>query len=340
MSAWRDGEQLAEQVPLDSGQIDWTADGQIPGRLDLTVPSPWAPRAVTDALAVYGQRLLVQQTITLADGETAAVTLGWWLVQGWQHAPPAVAVEGLSLEQLIADYRFTSPYRRPSGATFAGELRAMLSGVLPVDASAVADRGLPASLTQDWEEDRLAAVRALGSNWPVDLRVDDDGVLVATDQRQVVDPAHVTWRHGTADAYVTIGGGGLRDDMFNAVVARGEKPNGTPVQATVVDNDPNSPTHYYGPFGRRPRFYESPLIATKDQARATARTMLRRELRRTATVTVEAPPDPRVELLDTATVVDELGVARTGLVTRISLPLTVNDGAAQYEIGVERAAGS
>lgn len=334
VSSWRDGEQLAEAVPVDSGEIEADYAGQVPGRLDLTVPSPWAPQTATDPLGVYGQQLHVSQVLTLPDGSEASVQLGWWLVQGWQHEPPAVSVEGLSLDQLIADYRFTSPYRRPAGATYAGQLAEILSGVLPVDTSAMANRPLPGSLTQDWEEDRLAAVRTIGTNWPADLRVDDDGVLVATPPRAEVDPPHITWQHGTAGAYVSIGGGGLRDEMWNAVVARGQRPDGTPVQAFASDKNPDSPTRYGGPFGRRPRFYESPLITSKDTARTTARTVLARELRRTATVTVDAPPDPRIELLDTAAVVDAAGVRRVGLVTRLRLPLTVNDGAAQYEIGL------
>lgn len=336
VDAVRDGETIAEDIPLDAGTLEVTADANVPGRLSLSFPSLWAPTKATDPLAVYGQRLTIRQVLK-AGAEEWTVDLGQYLIQAWDHEQPSVDVEALSLEQRIADYRFSTPYRRPGGATFAGQLGAICKGVLPVDTSAMTNRSLPASVTEDWEEDRLGAVRAIQTNWPCDLRVDEDGVLVATPERTVASTPDVEWTHGEANAYVSTGGNGLRDEMFNAVVARGENANGSPVQASAVDDDPSSPTYFYGPFGRRQRFYASPLITTRDEARAAARTVLKRELRRSAQVTVTAPPDPRIEMLDTARVTLDDGQTFTGLVTDISLPLTPLEGAATYTIGIERA---
>lgn len=336
IDSYFDGEVIAEDVPLDSGVMEVTADSNVPVRLDLTFPSEWAPRTQADPLAVYGQRLVVRQVIGIGNDEWT-VDLGQYRVQGWDHEAPAVSVEALSLEQIIADYRFDSPYKRPGGATFAGQLGAICKGLLPVDTSALTNRSLPASLTTDWTEDRMAAVRAVQTNWPCDLRVDEDGVLVATPVRTVAATPDVEWQHGEANAYITTGGAGLRDDIYNAVVARGERANGTPVQATVVDDDPTSPTYFYGPYGRRQRFYESPLITSVSEAQAAARSVLRKERRRAATVVVTAPPDPRVEMLDTARVTLADGTTYTGLVTDISLPLTPLEGPATYTVGIEVA---
>ena len=263
VQATYDGEHLAD-VDVDAATLDWTADTPVPGRLDLTCPSMWQPATPTDPLAVFGQRLTVLYTVGVG-GQEWSVPLGQFRVQGWDHATPAVTVEALSLEQLILDYRFDSPYQRPSGATFASTLRGLCAGLLPVDTTAMTDRALPGSLTTDWEEDRMAAVRSLAAAWPADLRVDPDGVLVATPERVVQSSPHVSWVHGQANAYVSLGGGALRDEVYNAVVARGEKADGSPVQATAVDNNPASPTYFYGPYGRRQRFYESPLITTQAQ---------------------------------------------------------------------------
>lgn len=334
VTAEYDGETTLDDLPLDSGVLEATADANVPGRLDLSVPSQYAPRSWRDPLNIFGQRLSVRQVLAIGNQEWT-VNLGVFRIQGYEHQPPAVAVEALSLEQIIADYRFDSPYQRPGGATYASTLAALCSGLLPVDTSAMTDKALPSSLTTDWEEDRLAAVRALQTNWPCDLRVDPDGVLVATPERTVQAEPHVTWTHGQADAYVALGGSGLRDDIYNAVVARGEKADGTPVQATEVDRNPASPTYFYGPYGRRQRFYESPLITTTAQAVTAARTVLRREKRRSSVVVVTAPPDPRVEMLDTARVTTDTGDTYTGLVTSISLPLTPLEGAATYEVAVD-----
>lgn len=335
VDALYDGDLIAEDIPLDAGTLEVTADANVPGRLSLTFPSMWAPRTARDPLAVYGQRLTVRQVLTVGP-EEFTVDLGQYRIQAWDHETPAVEVEALSLEQILADYRLNAPYKRPSGATFASTLTGLCKGLLPVDTSELTDRALPASLVTDWEEDRLSAVRAIQTNWPCDLRVDEDGVLVASPVRTVGTP-DVEWTHGESNAFVSTGGSGLRDDMFNSVVARGEKADGTPIQSTVVDSDPTSPTYFYGPYGRRQRFYESPLITTKEQATSAAKTVLKRELRRSAVVTVTAPPDPRIEMLDTARVTLDDGQSYTGLVTDISLPLTPLEGAATYTIGIAEA---
>lgn len=332
VTAEYDGETTLDDVPLDAGVLEVTADANIPGRLDLSLPSEYAPRVWHDPINIFGQRLSVRQVLSIGSQEWT-VPLGVYRIQGYDHQPPSVAVEALSLEQIIADYRFDAPYQRPSNATFASTLRALCSGLLPVDTSAMTDRALPASLTTDWEEDRLSAVRSLQTNWPCDLRVDSDGVLVASPERTVTSP-DVTWTHGQSDAYVSLGGSGLRDDIYNAVVARGEKADGTPVQATAVDSNPGSPTYYYGPYGRRQRFYESPLITTVDQAKRAAGTVLNREKRRSTIVVVNAPPDPRVEMLDTAQVTTDTGQTYVGLVSSIELPLTPQEGAAVYQVAV------
>lgn len=333
VSAEYDGETLADDLLLDAGTLEVTADANVPGRLDLTFPSTYAPTSWRDPINIFGQRLTLRQVLSVGP-HSWVVPLGTYRIQAFDHRAPAMSVEALSLEQLIADYRFNSPYQRPSGATFASTLKALCKGLLPVDTSAMVDRPLPATLTTDWEEDRLSAVRSIQTNWPCDLRVDSDGVLKASPERTVKDEPDVTWTHGEDDAYVALGGSALRDDIYNSIVARGEKPDGSPVQATVVDDDPRSPTYFYGPYGRRQRFYESPLITTVAQAKSAAQTVLARERRRTNLVVVEAPPDPRIEVLDTARVTTDTGRTYIGQVVSIELPLTAVEGAATYEVAV------
>lgn len=336
VTSWRDGEPLAD-IPLDSGELQLTAGANIPGRLDITAPGDYAPRDYTDPLAMYGQRLALESVIVDPAGREYRTPLGWYLIQGWDHDPPGVDVEALSLEQIVADYRLTTPYQAPAGATFASTLRSLLAAFGPVDTSALTDRALPSGFGEDWVEDRLAALRALATSWPAHIRFDDDGVAVAEPPRTVADVPDVEWVHGERSAYVTVGGSGLRDELYNAVVARGQKDDGTPIQAMARDTDPASPTYYLGPFGRRPRFYESPLITTRDQAVSAAATVLARELRRSAVVVVTAPPDPRVELFDTAAVTLDDGRRYRGQIVELTLPLTAAEGPATYTVGIAGA---
>ena len=331
ISAWRDGTLVAPDVPLVSGTLDWDADSPVPGRATLRFPTTVMPTGPLDPLNIYGQRLAVQQTIT-AGGASWTVNLGWWLVQAFDATDAGVDVEALTLEQVILDWRFESPYTRPSNATFMSVLSDLSRGALPARlGDGLDDRAVGATLTEDWDEDRMAAVRALATNWPADIRVNDDGVLDASPVRTVGDPVR-HFQHGTPDAYVRASTSGLRDDIYNAVVARGADADGNPVQAFAVDDDATSPTYYYGPFGRRPRFYESPLITSTTQAASAAASVLAGERRRSSQVVIDAPPDPRIEHLDTVAVTDRAGATFTGLVTGITLPLTPGDGAATYRV--------
>lgn len=336
LSSWRDGEILAGDIPLEEGVLEVTGDAVVPGRLDLSLPQTVAPSRWSDPIGTYGQRINVEQVITAASGEYT-VNLGWYLIQGWEHVFPNVEVEALSLEQLIADYRFQQPFSSSASDTYGQVLGRLVKGLLPLDTSAMTDRSVGAQITQD--EDRAAAVNNVRTDWPADIRVDDDAVLVATPPAEVKATPDRSFRHGEADAFVSIGTSSLRDEVFNAVVARGEKPDGTPVQAVAVDEDWASPTYYYGPFGRRNRFYSSPFITSVAQARSAAQRVLRRELRRAALVNVIAPPDPRLEVGDTIAVTTAGGTTVKGLLADISLPLVANMGPATYGVQVDNLAG-
>lgn len=92
-----------------------------------------------------------------------------------------------------------------------------------------------------------------------------------------------------------------RDDVYNAVVVKGEPQNRAPVGPVVVrDTDVHSATYYYrtpdeGGFGPRPLIYTAPTIVTVAQAGRVAQRLLDQHLglRRTATFT--SLHDPSIE---------------------------------------------
>src|SRR5690606_40052531 len=90
-----------------------------------------------------------------------------------------------------------------------------------------------------------------------------------------------------------------RDGVYNAVVARGEGADTeTPIQAVVVDDDPDSPTYWHGPFGQVPRFYASPLITDVAQAKSAAASLLKRSLGLPYSVSFGTIVNPALEPLD------------------------------------------
>lgn len=127
-------------------------------------------------------------------------------------------------------------------------------------------------------EERHGALRELADSRGKLFYVDDEGVFrfeAAPDETVPVWEAKAG-RDGVlfgASRRVT------SDDVHNAVVATGSAADDQqPQRVVAVDNDPNSPTYFFGQFGQVPRFFESPLITTSDQVAAAAVSLLRRSL--------------------------------------------------------------
>lgn len=328
VTSWRGGEQIGD-LPVEAGTIDWFSDVAVAGRLELTVPQTYAPRGFTDAVGTYGQRLNVQQTIHAAQG-SFTLNLGWFVVAAWQWEYPACDIEGLTLDQLLDEYRLVQPFQASAPTTYLEALEELCEGVLPVSAG-VADKAVGVAISQD--EDRSLAINDVRKGWGVDVRVDDDGVVAVTPKRTLGTPVR-SWQHGQASAFVSLGSSGLRDDVFNMVVARSEKADGTPLQAVATDDNPASPTYYRGPYGRRVRFFAANLATTLAQVQAAADTVLAQEMRRTRLIVVDAPPDPRLEIGDTVSVTDLHGDEHVGLLAAVRLPLVARQGAATYTVEV------
>lgn len=327
-TSWLDGEQVGT-LPVEAGAVAAWSEQAVAGRLELSTPAAFAPSGFTDAIGTFGQRINVQQHLSCAAGEFT-LNLGWYLVTAWEWAFPNVEVEGLSLDVLLDEFRFIQPFQVSAPSTYGGALQALCRGVLPVYATAT-DATIGTAIFQ--EEDRSQAINDVRKGWGVDVRVDDDGGVAASPLRTIGTPVR-SFRHGEADAYVTLGSSGLRDEVHNMVVARSQTEDGTPLQAVAYDKNPGSPTYYAGPYGRRVRFFSANLATTLGAVEKSAARVLASELRRVQLRVVEAPPDPRLELGDTVRVVDAVGDESVGLLTHLRLPLLPRQGTATYHVEV------
>ena len=115
-----------------------------------------------------------------------------------------------------------------------------------------------------------------------------------------------------------------REGVYNGVVATGEGlDRETPVRAVVVDTDKTSPTYWYGPFGKVPRFFSSPLITTSGQAALAAATMLTKQLGLPYAVDLSLVPNPALEPYDPITV-RYPGRSEVHVLDRLTIPLTAD----------------
>jgi hypothetical protein len=112
-------------------------------------------------------------------------------------------------------------------------------------------------------------------------------------------------------------------DTFNAVIAVGEGSGLLyPFRGIAYDNDPESPTYYFGLFGKRPRYFSSPTLYTQTQADNAAVTQLKKTLGISENVTWSQLVDPSLDVNDGINLYDSaLGINYLYRIDRLTIPL-------------------
>lgn len=338
VDAWYDGILVLEGVNLNSGSVTVDGTRTIAGSLNLTsvsedgslVPDRWdAP------LSPFGPQLHVRVGVGAGAGSADMVSLGWYRIDSatpqeyyaeyrtnagaeWVCRGMQVDTQGSDRMSLVDDDRFLSPEVPVSTLSVKAEIKRLVQGLIPVgNLDAVADAVIPASIA--YQTSRVQAIQDLADVLGHVARIDPDGALelipkavsttpvwtVSINENQVLDWARKLDRNG----------------LYNGVISTGQKPDGTPVQASAVETD--GPLRWDGPLGRIPYVHSSPLITTDAAAQADADTLLARLIReQVAPIVVTCVPNPALEWGDCVKLVlpdREL----TGTVQSITWPLPV-----------------
>lgn len=328
VSAWRDDELLAEDIPISAGGEESDRSSAVPERIVLTVPKvdrgvSWMPVTDGDPLGAEGQRLKVSLGVGKgADG------IEWWQRGEFvlfsteeDEDGKSLRVTAVGLLYLVQEAGFVSPFQ-PSG-TIAGTLRALIEPAVSADLdSAPADRSVT-STTANWD-DRLGAVYELLDAWPAAAFMNEQGYLeILPDVTPTVAVRSFSDRRG--GTMVTAVGASTRDGGFNVVVATGTAADGGEVRGQAyVTSGPwtygtGSANPLPVPFG-----YSSPLLATTAQCTAAAGTVLARKMRAAVLrrFTVICAPDPTIQLGDPVSITNDEVTELLCTVETLSLPYT------------------
>jgi hypothetical protein len=331
VESWYDGELVADDVPISSGTVTLDRYARIPGALEIEVPGldEWHPRSdPLHPLAAYGQTLAAVRGVQLPGGDTPELLpLGWFRIVEWSPSAGGITVRAESLEVVLDRARLVRPINL--GGTLAGALATLAGSLVPLEISEdLVDRAIT---TRTVEEDRLQGILDLADAWPAEIRTDREGKLVAAPVvDESADPV-LTFRDQAGGTVVRAPVVGDTESVYNAVIARGESSGDVaPVEGAAYDLTPSSPTRWGGPFGQVPMFYSSPLLTTVAQCNAAAATRLARVRRKARTVTVEAVPDPRLELGDVIRVQAD-GIDRRAVVDKLTIPVTPAGGSMTVE---------
>lgn len=341
VECWRGAEYLGT-APLLGGTFTEKADQLVSGTLDLDVSAidklgrSWVPKTPLDALNNYGQRIRLSYDVGRADGSWVSTGLGWFIVDEWEEDGGTVTVSALDVTDALRTARLLAPMAPAAGGTFVSELRRLVGGRLPLDVDgAPTNRTVPSGMS--WQEDRLGAIDELLTAWPARAELDPDGVLVILPDDLDEAPADVVLVEGVGGTVIKSRHAGSREGLANVVVARAADtadPAAPPVVGYAVDDDPDSPTYVDGPMGELVEYFSSPLLRTKAQCEAAARTILRRSLRPATTIPVQTLPDPRLGVNTRVELRRADGTVVQTVVTGAQLPLTGEGGAQQLELGV------
>lgn len=297
-----------EELEHTGGQV--TADRGSAVRRTCTVTladTALLPRSPRDRLTVYGSRLRVRRGIRFPDGTVETVPLGLFRLdsaEGDVDTGP-VTLQGKSLECVVADDKFTSPYK--ASGTAVGAVTALIQRSLP--STAVVSRVTDAAIGPrvfDIEADAWAAAQECAAAVGAEVYADADGQFVL-DELPDVQSTPAVWEiaAGEGGAYIKADRGLSADKVYNAVLARGENSEADtpPVSALVVDSDPTSPTFWDGPYGHRPHFHSSSTLTTVSRCTAAATLLLRSAVAPNASADLTSLPNPCLEPGDVVRVV-------------------------------------
>jgi hypothetical protein len=274
---------LGTRLPIVGGQVELSATSDTRGTSDITVIAPW-PRSRNDLLAPYGNEIYIERGIKYDDGNVEYVGFGYFRVETVEQSDDpnttSLRVTGVDRMQGIIEARMVSPRQFLAGSTFGALVSNLITEIYPGAVIVWDDNTNAATLTRDVlvDDDRYGflndAISSRGKIW----YWDQAGQLTI---KNVPDTTNAVYSvtNGRNGVLVKSNRSLSRKGAINAYVANGEGPDQQlPVTGVAVDNDPLSPTYYFGAFGKIPQFYSSQFLTTSAQCVAAAKALLTRSL--------------------------------------------------------------
>lgn len=284
--------RTAVKMPFEDGAVN--LDGRRANRATATVVFPAKdadgknlfPYLEDDRLAPYGQELFIRRGIEFARGDVEWVSYGFFRIDDVDQNGISQVITVTASDRMsdIVDARMLAPRQFSSSATYGEFVDNLVSEVFPFvqdgqeiwefDDPELRDTALGRIVTV--EQDRYEALR--------DTFV-AHGKIVYFDHRgifRVASPSSFTWplfhvHNEDRGTLIHLNHYLNRTRFYNAVVAFGEEDaDGVAIREAVVDDNPKSPTYFFGHFGQVPRYFYSSFFRTATQARVAAREILRR----------------------------------------------------------------
>lgn len=315
-------------LPGSDVHLDGAASIRATLELSTTGEGMW-PTNAGDLLAPYGNEIFVRRGIRYGNGTTEWVGLGYFRIYTPEQdqAPKGpIRVSGRDRMSGIVDGKFTTPRSFSASATYGDVVGTLVGEIYPwatIEWDDATQRDTPIGRQIIANQDRYAFLNDLVTAVGRICWWDHRGVLVIRTPPSATRPV---WEvnHGAGGVLVSLSRRLTREGVYNGAVVTGEGADAAnPVRAVVVDSSPTSPTSWWGPFGKVPKFFTSPLITRIGQAKAAATTMLAQELGLPYAVDFASVPNPAVEPYDPIRV-RYPGRSEMHVIDRLTIPLHVD----------------
>lgn len=289
---------------IESGSVTLDSTAAVRGTLDVSCDGVLWPASATDPLTPYGNELFVERGVVFGDGSREWVSQGYYRIDSIEQADAphgAIEISGSDRSAGIADARIPYPLTFAAGATADSVIQALVLGAYPW-ASFDLDPSLGTSVlgaAQVTTDDRAGFLTDIITSYGMVGYWDYRGIFVVSVPPSTSSPV-ATIAAGRGGVLSTLSRTLNRDSVYNAVVASGEQlsDDTAPVSAMVVDDDPSSPTYWFGAFGQVPQFYSSSFLTTPPQCYSAAQSILSQSTGLPYSVDFGQVPNPALEPLD------------------------------------------
>lgn len=323
----------AEQGAAVSGTVTLDARAASRGRFECSLVDDGTlglvPTTAASLLAPYGNELKVYRGLVLPSGVIETPSVGVFRIDAANIEDTAdglaISLSGLDRSARVIDARFEEPYEVAAGTNVETAIRNVVTVAIPDVVTVFPGvTFVTPQLRAEEGADRWKFAQDIATASGLELYFDGDGALRLAPAAS--GDAVATIAEGEGGVLLSAARGWVREGTYNAVIATGENTGeAAPARGVARDLDPLSPTYFYGPYGKVPRFFASQFIATNAQAQAAAQAMLERELGTTQTVRFGAIVDPSLEPGDTIRVTRQRsGIDEENTVDSLVVPLGVD----------------
>jgi len=330
-----DGGDETELPTVLDGSVTLDANAATRGRCDLSLADDgtlgWIPTEPDSPLAPFGPEIRVERGVRYHDGTTELVPLGTFRIEDVSvddsGSDLALAISGQDRSARIIDAKFEEPYQVAAGTNYRDAILEAVQAAWPdvPHDLATTDRVAP-MLPAEEGSDRWEFCQKMAAALGMELFFNGVGTLVMQPVAQFVTGSP-TWEiaEGEQGVLVRLTRGWTRQGSFNRSIVTGENlsDDGPPARGIATDDNPLSPTYYFGPFGKVPDLFHSAMIVGDAQAADVAAARLARQLGIAQSVSFGTVVNPKLEPSQIVRIIRErAGVSQDHVLDSVTIPLS------------------